>query len=319
MKKLNIALLAGGRSTEREVSISSGRQVEQALDKTRYNVTCYDPATDLARIVADAPGIDFALNILHGPSGEDGSLQGLLDLLDIPYQGSGVLGSAVSMNKLLSKQLYAHHRIPTPPYLACHHKSRFDARTCVQNLGLPLIVKPAEAGSSVGMAKVSHTETLEIAVAEAFQFDDLVLVEKFIPGRELTVGVLGNHHLTTLPVVEIIPDKGYDFFSYAAKYTMGEAREICPADIRPDLDRQARDYAKQAHEILFCCGYSRTDMILTDDNILYTLETNTIPGMTETSLLPLAAKTDGMGFSQLLDRLITLGMEAYSRKKKLKK
>lgn len=318
MKKLNIALLSGGRSTEREVSLSSGRQVFDALDKSKYTVTCYDPLMDIPKIVADASKIDFALNILHGPSGEDGRLQGLLDLLDIPYQGSGVLGSAVAMNKLLAKQIYIQNYIPTPPFLVFGKNDAVDGEQCIRELGLPLIVKPVEAGSSVGMTKAKNCKDLSTAIQNAFEYDDVVMVEKFLAGKELTGGVLGNENLTALPIIEIIPDKTYDFFDYKAKYQAGETQEICPARIDAALTERVQGYAKLSHQVLFCRGYSRTDMIYFDKEI-YVLETNTIPGMTQTSLLPLAAKTAGISFSQLLDQLIDLGLEVFAQKMKLKK
>ena len=318
MKKLNIALLSGGRSSEREISLLGGQQVYDALDKSKYNVTCYDPLTDIPKLVADASKIEFALNILHGPSGEDGSLQGLLDLLDIPYQGSGVLGSAVAMNKLLSKQIYIQNNIPTPPFMALEKKDPVDAEAIIQKLGLPVIVKPEEAGSSVGMAKAETAEALTAAIADAFCYDDRILVEKFMAGKEFTGGVLGNDDLTAMPIIEIIPNREYDFFDYKAKYQAGETEEICPARIDEALTEKAQAYSKACHKILFCRGYSRTDMILCNDE-LYVLETNTIPGMTETSLLPRAARAAGISFSRLLDRLIDLGEEAFELKKKLKK
>ena len=318
MKKLNIALLSGGRSTEREVSLHSGKEVFDALDKSKYTVTLYDPQQDIPKIVENASNIDFALNILHGPSGEDGSLQGLLDLLDIPYQGSGVLGSAVAMNKLLAKQIYIQNNIPTPEYRVFRKHDPVDPEQIVQKLGLPVIVKPLEAGSSVGMTKVKTSKDVISAIENAFIYDDMVLVEKFLTGMELTGSVFGNNELTALPIIEIIPKSSYDFFDYTAKYQAGETEEICPARIDGALTEKAQTFSKICHKILFCRGYSRTDMILFNDE-LYVLETNTIPGMTQTSLLPRAAKVAGISFTQLLDKLIELGFEAYQQRKQLKK
>lgn len=316
--KLNIALLSGGRSSEREVSLSSGREVFNALDKAKYNITCYDPLTDIPKLVADAARIDAALVILHGPFGEDGTVQGLLQLLDIPFQGSGVLGSAMAMNKLVSKKVYEQNAIPTPPYRVLTKNEPLDLEQSGQALGFPLIVKPVEAGSSVGMTKVKTRKELCSALSKTFEYDHMALMEKFLPGREITVAVLGNDDLTALPVIEIIPKTGYDFYEYNAKYKAGESQEICPADIGEDLTRKAQTYAMTAHKALFCRGYSRTDMICHGDE-LYLLETNTIPGMTATSLLPLAARTAGMSFTQLLDRLIELCLEDYKSRKDLKK
>jgi D-alanine-D-alanine ligase len=309
MNELTVALLYGGVSSEREVSINSANQVFEALDREKYRVLRYDTKTDLPRLVADAPGIDAALIILHGPYGEDGTVQGLLDLLGIPYQGSGVLGSAVAMNKLLSKQLFQGVGLPTPPYVAVRKQDPMDPRVLESRLGLPLVVKPVEGGSSIGMSIVRSIGDLADALAVAFDHGEDVLVESLIEGIELTVGVLGNQRLEALPVIQIIPDKGYAFFDYKAKYIPGASREICPAPIEDALAQKAQTYAMMAHGALFCRGYSRSDMILRGREI-YVLETNTIPGMTATSLLPLAARTAGIPFGALLDRLIALGMEA---------
>jgi D-alanine-D-alanine ligase len=308
MAKINLALLCGGDTPEREVSLSGGRQVFDALKKDRYRVTQYDPKTDLGRLVADAPQIDAALLILHGLNGEDGTIQGLLDLLQIPYQGSGVLGSAVAMDKVMSKRQYEHAGIPVPSYLTIHRKDDVDAGDCLQRIGLPLVVKPATCGSSVGLTIVRDEDQFQTAVEKGFEYDHTLLIEEFIDGLELTVAILGNDDLEALPVIEIIPGAGYDFFDYGAKYTPGATEEICPARIDDGLAATAQSHAKLAHQALGCRGYSRTDLILSDGD-LYVLETNTIPGMTATSLFPLAAKTAGISYSDLLDRLIELGIE----------
>jgi len=308
MNKLNVALLSGGISSERDVSIKGGDQVFEALDKTKYDITRYDPKYDLARLVADATGIDIALIILHGPYGEDGTVQGLLDLLGVPYQGSGVLGSALAMNKLFTKQIYEKSGIPTPPYLAVKKTDQLDPEAYVKALGLPLFVKPVIGGSSIGMSIVKSQENIKEAIALAFENDDTVLIESYVKGIELTGGVLGNDDLVSLPIVEIIPDNEYEYFNYEAKYTPGATQEICPARIDNTITEKAMEYSKIAHRALCCSDYSRTDMILQGDDI-FVLETNTIPGMTETSLIPLAAKAAGFSFSGLLDKLIELSME----------
>ncbi|MBW2250671.1 MAG: D-alanine--D-alanine ligase, partial [Deltaproteobacteria bacterium] len=288
MKKLTVALLSGGISSEREVSINSGKQVFESLDKEKYEIIRYDPKTDIDRLVADAPKIDVALIILHGLYGEDGTVQGLLDLLNIPYQGSGVLGSAIAMNKVISKQLFQKHGLPTPEYIIAKKDDTIDPASCRKQIGLPMVVKPAEGGSSVGMSIVKTEDTLKSALEKAFEYDETVLIESYIKGIEITGGVIGNNDLQALPIIEIVPDQKHDFFDYEAKYTAGITREICPARIDDTLTKQAQTYSKMAHQALSCKGYSRTDMILKDNNI-YVLETNTIPGMTPTSLLPQAA------------------------------
>ncbi len=310
MGKLTVALLAGGISSEREVSLNSGEQVFDALDKSKYDIRRYDPQFDLARLVQDAAEIDIALIILHGPFGEDGTVQGMLDLLNIPYQGSGVLGSALAMNKVVTKQLYEKAGLPVPPYVVLDRGETVDAEKCVAEFGLPLVVKPVEAGSSVGMSIVKSADDLPGALDLAGEFDDTILIESFIEGTEITVGVIGNNKLEALPLIEIIPDKSHEFFDYEAKYTAGITQEICPARIADELTQKAQEYALLAHQALYCKGYSRTDMILKDDE-MYVLETNTIPGMTATSLFPQAAQQAGMNFSQVLDKLIELGLEGH--------
>ena len=308
MNKLTIALLAGGISSERDVSLASGKQVYEALDRDKYTVIRYDPKTDLPRLIQDAPKIDAALIILHGPYGEDGTVQGLLDLLDIPYQGSGVLGSAIGMNKLVSKKLYEKAGLPVSPYLTFKAIDVIQTRAVVDQLGMPLVIKPVTSGSSIGLSIVKSEDALNAALDKAFAEDHEVLIEAYIKGIELTGGVIGNEELLALPIVEIIPGEAFEFFDYAAKYTPGATQEVCPARIGDAMTAKAQTYAKTAHKALFCKGYSRTDMILRDGEI-YILETNTIPGMTPTSLLPQAAKAAGISFSRLLDRLIELALE----------
>jgi D-alanine-D-alanine ligase len=250
--------------------------------------------------------------ILHGPFGEDGTVQGLLDLLDIPYQGSGVLGSALAMNKLVAKQLYQAAGLPVPPYLTLRNGNRVDAEDVSARLGLPLVVKPVSAGSSVGMTIVRKAGELQGAIGKALEFDEAALIEAYIDGIELTGGVLGNDAPEALPLIEIVPDKAHEFFDYEAKYTPGATQEICPARVDPSVTAKGQAYAVAAHRALNCQGYSRTDMILKDGK-LYVLETNTIPGMTATSLFPQAAAAAGISFSRLLDRLIELSIERYHR------
>jgi D-alanine-D-alanine ligase len=311
-KKLRIALLSGGISSEREVSLNSGNQVYEALDKSKYEILRYDPKTDLPRLVSDAARIDAALIILHGAFGEDGTVQGLLDLLDIPYQGSGVLGSAAAMNKLAAKRLYEQAGLPIPDYVVARRAEGIDPEGLVKRLGLPLVIKPVVGGSSVGITVVRRPEDLRGAVETGWAHDPAVLVEAYIQGIEITGGVIGNERLEALPLIEIIPDSNREFFDYTAKYTPGVTEEICPARIEPELTAAAQRLALDAHRTLFCRGYSRTDMMLRGREV-FILETNTIPGMTATSLLPRAARTAGLSFARLLDRLIELSLEGRCR------
>lgn len=312
MKK-TVALLSGGISSEREVSLNSGNQVYQSLDKEKYEVRRYDPRSDLPKLVSDADQIDAALIILHGPYGEDGTVQGLLELLDIPYQGAGVLASALSMNKIAAKQLYEKAGIPIPSYMTLQKKDKIKSGQLIDRLGLPMVVKPATGGSSIGMTIVRSADQIDPALDKAFQQDVTVLVETYIQGLELTAGVLGNDTLQALPLIEIIPSQAHEFFDYEAKYTAGLTQEICPARIEPALTEKAQAYAKMAHQALFCKGYSRTDMILRGQDF-FVLETNTIPGMTPTSLFPQAAQAAGISFGELLDRLIELGIQAHHQR-----
>ena len=308
MTKLRLALIAGGNSAEREVSLNSGEQVYQALDQSKYDISRYDPKDDLERLARDAANLDVALVIMHGRGGEDGALQGMLDLLGLPYQGSGVLGSALAMNKELSKMLYQQAGLKVSRALFLNRGEALDLRRIEAQLGLPVVIKPVNEGSSIGITKAGTLEELEKGLAAAFGHDRRVLVEEFLDGVEVTGGVLGNAELTALPLVEIVPSEQYDFFDYEAKYKPGASREICPARLDEATTRKAQEISLTAHRALHCRGYSRTDMIVRDGDI-YVLETNTIPGMTATSLFPQAARAAGLEFPQLLDRLIELALE----------
>lgn len=313
MNRLTIALISGGDSPERQVSLDSGDQVFEALNKKKYMVERFDPKTDLDQIAAGASQIDAALILLHGPMGEDGTIQGMLELLDIPYQGSGVLGSALAMNKLASKQMYEKNGLQIPPYRVFTNSETAIPQQVTDQLGLPLVVKPVVGGSSIGMSLVKSAEMLPAAIETALEQDRSVLVESYLPGTELTCAVIGNDHLETYPVVEIRPGKDYEFFDYTAKYTTGATAEICPAEIPDEIAGQVQSIAKTAHRALCCRGYSRTDVICSQGT-LYVIETNTIPGMTRNSLLPLSARAAGISFSNLLDRLILLGLEDHTKK-----
>ena len=309
-KKLQIALLAGGKSGERQVSLKGAAEVIKALNPDKYEVKQYDPAADLALLAADSEKIDAAFILLHGLYGEDGTMQGFLDLLGVPYQGSGVLGSAIAMDKDLSKILYKNYGLTVPDWIMLEKDAPQppDIDDILQKIDLPLVVKPARQGSSLGMGIARTKEELAAAIQKAFQYDSEVMLEQYISGREITVGVLGNDTLTALPLVEIIPNEQYDFFDYEAKYQPGATREVCPAEFDEKLTARAQEYGLAAHRALRLRGYSRTDMIVTNDNI-YILETNTIPGMTPTSLLPQAAAVAGLSFSALLDKLLDFAME----------
>ena len=308
-KRLRVALIAGGRSGEREVSLAGARGVEENLNPERYEVVRYDPATDLARLAADSGDIDVAFILLHGPFGEDGTMQGFLDMLGIPYQGSGVLGSAMAMDKEVAKTVYRAAGLSTPDWRMLVAGEAVDVDAAAADIGMPLVVKPVGQGSSLGMSIVRDKTGLAAAVARAFEHGDRVMLERFIKGREITVGVLGNDDPVALPLVEIIPGDGFEFFDYEAKYTPGASREICPAEIEAEIAARAQEMGLVAHRALKLSGYSRTDMLVDDTGEIFVIETNTIPGMTPTSLFPQAAAAAGLDFSALLDRLIELALQ----------
>ncbi len=308
-QKLHIALVAGGTSGEREVSLSGAAGVEKALDSEKFIVSRYDPATDLARLAADAPKLDFAFILLHGLFGEDGTMQGFLDLLGVPYQGSGVLGSAIAMDKHLAKELYKLNGLPVADWQIIGSGDKVNIDALITRFGLPVVIKPVREGSSLGLTLAETKEQLIGGIEKAQSHDSQTMIEQYIRGRELTVGVLGNEELQGLPVIEIVPGEGSSFFDYDAKYKAGASEEICPAEISDELTALAQKYGVAAHKALRLTGYSRTDIMLSEDGSLYLLETNTIPGMTPTSLMPQAAAEYGLAFPELLEKLIELGLQ----------
>lgn len=305
---MRVALLAGGSSSEREVSLKGAKAVYQALLELGHKVEFFDPAKDLVSLAQRAKEFDVAFLVVHGPCGEDGTLQGFLDMLGLPYQGAGVLGSALAMHKGLSKFLYEKAGLPVPKGFLVNKEDSFELiKEKAKILGYPLIVKPATQGSSVGLSLIEREEELPYALEKAFSVDREILLEEYIRGRELTVGILDEE---PLPVVEIRPKAR--LFDYETKYTPGLAEEICPAEISEELTKKAQEYALRAHKALYLRHYSRTDMILKDEEI-FVLETNTIPGMTETSLLPLAAKVMGYSFKDLVQKLLELALRDSKR------
>lgn len=308
-EKIHIALIAGGVSGERQVSLNGAKGVEANLDPEKFIIRRYDSATDLARLAADAPEIDFAFILLHGSYGEDGTMQGFLDLLRVPYQGSGVLGSAIAMDKHLAKELYRMHELPVADWLVVTADDELDGAGMVERFGLPVVIKPVREGSSLGLTLAKTMGEMLGGIQKALVHDREVMVEKYIKGRELTVGVLGNKTVEPLPVIEIIPGEEFSFFDYDAKYKAGATEEICPAEISDEVRELAQKYGVLAHRALRLRGYSRTDMILSDNGGLFLLETNTIPGMTPTSLMPQAAAAYGLDFSAFLEKLVELGLE----------
>lgn len=345
MNKLRVAVLMGGLSSERAVSLSTGRMILESLDREKYEPVPVDaallsgsarerlPGSETAvaavaeaeealakegplRSVTDMIGeedgrrVDVAFIALHGRFGEDGTVQGMLELLGIPYTGSGVLASALAMDKILSKAMLRQAGVPVPRSVDIRHRSELRGRDIaaeVRPMGYPVMVKPNRGGSTIGMTKVDSEGSLLAAVEQSLMYDSQALIEEFVPGTEITVGVLGNEELRTLPIVEIVPAKG--FYDYEAKYTPGATEEIVPARIPESAAALAREQALLTHTTLGCRGMSRVDMIVRSEAEVTVLEVNTIPGMTPTSLLPTAAKAAGIEFSKLLDTLIQLALE----------
>ena len=344
-RKLKVAVLMGGISSERDISLSTGKQILESLDRDKYEPLGVDAALMLTEVrthqksagtsveavtearnallaadklasVADIaiPGSgrrpDVAIIALHGKYGEDGTIQGMLELLGIPYTGSGVLASALAMDKSMAKKVLAGEGISVPDSVdfACNNGTwNTDAvATAVADLCYPVIVKPSRQGSTIGMTKVNDPDELNNAIKEAVAYDTRIVVERFITGTEITVSVLGNDKPYALPVVEIVPKKG--FYDYEAKYTPGATDEIVPARIGEVCTARAQQIAVAAHKSLGCRGMSRVDM-MSDHAGLHVLEVNTIPGMTPTSLLPTAAEAAGISFDKLLDILIELALE----------
>lgn len=310
MSKLNIALIEGGWSREREVSLKSGEAVYNALDKDKYEVRRYDPSLDLPKLMEDYKSIDLALPILHGKKGEDGSMQGLLDLLNLPYVGSGVLASAMAMNKSVSKKFFLSAGLRVARDKLILRNKDFDPSEILSNLGIPTVIKPVSEGSSIGLKICSTSEEVVQAIKDIFSVSagSEAMAEEYLNGREVSCAVLGNREPEALPVVEIIPQKEYGFFSYKAKYIPGASKEICPASLSREVYNKIQSCATKAHSVLGCRNFSRSDMIVAN-SIVYILETNTIPGMTGNSIFPLAARTAGLSFSSLMDRLIELAFE----------
>ena len=334
-RKLRVAVLMGGTSAERPVSLSTGKQILSALDPYRYRVYALDtasgerflppaglpdhvqtlsetasgkPVLTVAELqnVAEAERPDVVFIALHGPGGEDGTVQGMLELMGVPYVGSGVLASALAMDKAMCKRVLMSEGITMPQGLVLR---RWDpaARSLAAELPLPVVVKPNSQGSSFGVTIVENPERLGAALDMAFGYDDTILVEQFIRGTEISVPVLGNEDPVALPIVEIVAASG--FYDYESKYTAGATDEIVPARLPAEAANRASQTALQCHRVLGCRGMSRTDMIVTPEQDVYTLEVNTIPGMTPTSLLPRSAQAAGIPFPQLLDRLIGFALE----------
>ena len=307
-----VVVLAGGWSDEREISLSSGKACEKALREAGFNSVELLDVADSEFIHNLVEGhFDVAFVAMHGKYGEDGCVQGLLEVLHIPYTFSHVLSSAMGTAKNVAKVMYATMDIPMPQgvtYAAGSVPSDDELDKLVDRFGLPLFVKPAGNGSSYGITRVTEREQLAGAIAYAGYKNDDVLVEQCIEGIEITVPVLGNDEPEALPIVEIVT--GSDFYDLKVKYEPGELHHVIPARLDQDVYARAQELAVRAHKALGCRGVSRSDFIVTSDGTPYILETNTIPGMTETSLLPDSARHAGMEFPELCRRIVELALES---------
>ncbi len=310
MKKLKIALLYGGFSAEREISIKTGKKIAENLDKKKYQVFLFDPKTELKKFInaVQEKKIDLVFPALHGPLGEDGTIQGLLEILRVPYVFSGVLASSLAMDKERTKKILLMENILMPRAIVIKQDYQ---KEDLNKIRLPVVVKPICQGSSFGVFIVRDRKELASAIKKAFKFGTELMAEELIEGREITAAVLGNKKLAVLPLIEIKP-KTAEFFDFQSKYEPGAAEEICPAPLSRALTKKIQTAAIKIHKILGCRGVTRSDFIIKNGQP-YFLEINTIPGMTETSLVPLAAARYGLSFSRLLDKLIGLALEKKSR------
>ncbi len=305
---MKVAVLMGGTSPEAEVSRKTGKAVAEGLRQKNHRVDQFEIAE--REVIDHIPKLR-EYNVVfvgyHGGAGEDGRVQAILDVAGIKYTGSDPVASALGMNKFLSKILFVNQGIPTPEYIAADKPASAEeilqkARSA--GLSFPMVIKPASQGSTVGVT-IAHDETEFVrGVGDAFALDRKILVERYIPGREVTVSILGGR---PLPVIEIIPVDG--FYDYEHKYTKGKSRYVCPAEIDEPVARGLMDAAVRAYRALGCRHYARVDFRLMENGQFFCLEVNTLPGMTELSLVPMAARAVGIEFPELVDRIITMAYE----------
>ena len=307
---MKVGVLKGGSSLERGVSLRSAARAEDALAGLGHEVLPLDVGSDLvARLRDERPEVAFIA--LHGPGGEDGTVQELLEILEIPYTGPGVAACALCMDKVAAKHELRAAGVPTPDWFAFNATafSELGAADALeeieQRLGFPLVVKPASQGSSLGVKFASERDEVASALLAAFSYDDRVLLERYVEGRELAVGILGSD---PLPIVEAIPREG-DRFDFDARYEIGRTDYTCPAELPADEATEVAAVAARAYEVLGCSGFSRVDLMLAEEGPRV-LEVNAIPGLTDTSLFPMAAEAAGIGFEQLVERLLSLATAA---------
>ncbi|PAJ74795.1 D-alanine--D-alanine ligase [Pseudoalteromonas sp. NBT06-2] len=297
-----VAVLMGGSSAERAVSLNSGKAVLSALQSAGVNAYAFDPA-ERNLFELKYCNTDRVFIALHGRGGEDGTVQGALEFLELPYTGSGVLGSALAMDKVRSKELFRARNLPTANFIALEKESSFDVGQIIHEFGA-VMVKPSHEGSSIGMAKASTSDELTTALENAFKYDDIVLLEQWISGREFTVTILVNE---ALPVIEMVTPRS--FYDYEAKYQVNSTEYFCPANLSKKDTDFLQKISKQAFDLVGAKGWGRVDIMQNSDNQFYILEVNTVPGMTEKSLVPMSAKASGLSFEGLVVNILeqTLG------------
>jgi D-alanine-D-alanine ligase len=339
---MNIALIVGGISSEREVSLSSGRGILKALRANKHAVKVIDPIYGSREISEEVifkdavsseyptheamekllresrkkvidcvnsnlfDNIDLAFIGLHGKYGEDGRIQSLLELRGIKYTGSDVLSSAVAMDKNVTKIIFRNFKIPTADWIVISRKDEINAEEIQKKISLPFVIKPNDEGSTVGLTIVHKESEILNAIELGFKYTDKIMIEKYIKGRELTVSILGDK---AYPLIEIKPKAG--FYDYHHKYTKGMTEYICPADVKEKISKRAQETALKAYQSLGCSVYSRVDFLLDENDDLHCLEVNTLPGMTELSLVPKAVKAKGMEFNDLIENIIGLSLKKY--------
>jgi D-alanine-D-alanine ligase len=305
-----VAVLKGGRSLERQVSLRSGARVEDALKRLDHEVVAIDVALDLIRRLRET-GPDVAFIAMHGRDGEDGTVQELLEILDIPYTGSGVLACARATDKVLAKHLMVEAGIPTPEFFAFNETAfrelgAAEALPAIEErLDFPIVVKPSSQGSALGIKFARSTADVPAALVAAFSYDSRVLLERYVDGRDLAVSILDGE---PLPVVEAVPrDEG--FYDFEARYEIGRTDFLCPAELPDGLTELAQDLAVRTYRLLGCSAFARVDLMLDAAGDLTVLEANPIPGLTDTSLLPQAAEAAGISFDELVGRILELALE----------
>jgi D-alanine-D-alanine ligase len=310
-----VAVLKGGRSLERQVSLRSGARVSDALERLGHEVVALDIGADLiARLREERPDVAFVA--LHGRDGEDGTIQELLEIVDIPYTGSGVLASSRSMDKVVTKHLLQSVGIPTPDFFAFTQTAfrelgAADTLPAIEErLGFPIVVKPSRQGSALGIKFARSSADVPGALVSAFSYDERVLLERYVEGRDLAVSIIeGPSGPLALPIVEAVP-QGEDFYDFESRYEIGRTTFVCPADLPEGVTERAQELALATYELLGSYGFARVDLMLAGDGELSVLEANAIPGLTDTSLLPQAAEAAGIGFDGLVERILE---SAFSR------